>query len=95
MHQIRRKVKKDVTSEQTKKMLILRDSIVKYGSEYNLSHSLENCNFDVQNFTVTRIKCRQGLRQIFSQGKPAGPHFLFVKTIYQQIKNRSNLKFNY
>ena len=69
-HQIRKKVKKDVTSEQTKKMIILGDSIVKHASEYNLLHWLENSKVDLQNFTVTRIKCMQDYVKLFLRENP-------------------------
>ena len=65
MHQITRKVKKDATSEQTKRLIILGDSIVKHGSKYNLSPLLENSKVDVQDFTVTRIKCMQDYVKLF------------------------------
>ena len=66
MHQIKRKLKKDITSEQTKKTTILGDGIVKHGGKYNLSHCLENSKVDVQNFTVTRIKFTQTTSNFFS-----------------------------
>ena len=75
VHQIRRKVKKDVTSEQTKKIINLGDSIVKHGSEYNFSHWLKNSKVDVQNFTVTRIKCMQDYVKLFLREN--SQHFLF------------------
>ena len=76
MHQIKRKVKKDITSEQTKKTIILGGGIVKHGSEYNLSHCLENSKFDVQNFTVTRIKFMQDYVKLFLRQNPQ--HLIFI-----------------
>ena len=91
MHQIRRKVKKDDNSEQTKKMIILRDSIVKHGSEYNLSHSLENSNVDVQNFTVTRINVGRTTSNFFS-GKTRSTLFFICENNISTNKKPKQLE---
>ena len=80
---MRRKIKKDDTSEPTKKMIILGD---------NLSHSLENCKVHVKSFPGKGVKYMQDNVKLSLRKTRIILYFMFVQTIYQQIDNRSNLK---
>ena len=51
--------RKDDTPEQTNKVIILGDSIIKHVRGYDLSHSLENCKVHVKNIPGARVKCMQ------------------------------------
>ena len=50
---------KDDTLEQTKKVIILEDSIIKHVTEYDLSHLLENCKVHMKNFPGASVECMQ------------------------------------
>ena len=50
---------KDETPEQTKKVIILGDTIVKSITGYDFSHSLENCKVHMNSFPGAMLKCMQ------------------------------------
>ena len=51
--------REDDTSEQTKKVIIVDDSIFNHVRGYYLSHSLENCQVRLKNLPSARVKCMQ------------------------------------
>ena len=51
--------RKDDTSEQTKKVIIVDDSIFNHVRGYYLSHPLENCQVHLKNLPSARVKCMQ------------------------------------
>ena len=50
---------RDDTPVQTKKVILLGDSIIKRVRGYDLSHSLESCTVHVKHFLGARVKCLQ------------------------------------
>ena len=81
---------KDDTPEQTKKAIILGDSIIKHVRWYDLSHSLENSKMPVKNFSSARVTCMQ---DYVKSSLSENPHHLIIHVGTNDISTNDPSKF--
>ena len=66
---------RDDTPVQTKKVILLGDSIIKHVRRYDLSHSLESCTVHVKNVLGAWVKC---LQDYVKHSLRENPHHLII-----------------